>query len=156
VFWDVTACGLLETLVPTYQITRHYIKEDDNLNVCRRKNLKSQNINLYVGFEILTAVVMKSYIFWDITTLKLNRHFGGRCSLHLQGWRINQATDQHEAGRKQSNQLAESRGCTANRTKLQNNTPIPICSLRDQIEPNKDKTVITSFAWLILWPWRYR
>jgi hypothetical protein len=34
----------------------------------------------YVGFEILTEVVMKSTIFWDITlcsTLKKNRRFGG-------------------------------------------------------------------------------
>jgi hypothetical protein len=35
---------------------------------------------LYVGFEVLTAVVMKSTIFWDITPccpLKVNRRFGG-------------------------------------------------------------------------------
>jgi hypothetical protein len=33
-----------------------------------------------VGFEVLTAVVMKNTIFWDITscsTLKVNRCFGG-------------------------------------------------------------------------------
>jgi hypothetical protein len=33
-----------------------------------------------IGFEILTVVLMKSYIFWDITTyspLKVNRRFGG-------------------------------------------------------------------------------
>jgi hypothetical protein len=37
-------------------------------------------INTIVGFEVLTAVVMKSYIFWDITPcipLKVNRRFGG-------------------------------------------------------------------------------
>jgi hypothetical protein len=31
------------------------------------------------GFEVLTAVVIKSYIFWDITPcslLKINRRFG--------------------------------------------------------------------------------
>jgi hypothetical protein len=36
------------------------------------------------GFEVLTAVVMKSSIFWDITScspFKANRRFGGKCRL---------------------------------------------------------------------------
>jgi hypothetical protein len=44
-----------------------------------------------VGFEVLTAMVMKSSIFWDIppwSTLKVNRRFGGTSRLHLQGRRI--------------------------------------------------------------------
>jgi hypothetical protein len=43
---------------------------------------------LLVGFDVLTAVVMKSTIFWDITPcslLSVNRRFGGTYSLHLQG-----------------------------------------------------------------------
>jgi hypothetical protein len=47
-----------------------------------------------VRFEILTAVVIKSSIFWDISScslLKVNRRFGGTCRLHLQGRRISQA-----------------------------------------------------------------
>jgi hypothetical protein len=39
---------------------------------------------IYAGFEVLTAVVMKSTIFWDITPyspLKINRRFGGTSSL---------------------------------------------------------------------------
>jgi hypothetical protein len=42
----------------------------------------------YVGFEVLTAVVMKSTIFWDISPcgpLSVNRRFGGTYRLHLQG-----------------------------------------------------------------------
>jgi hypothetical protein len=45
-----------------------------------------------VGFEVLTAVVMKSFIVWDITPcspLKVHKRFGGTYRLHLQGW-INQ------------------------------------------------------------------
>jgi hypothetical protein len=41
-----------------------------------------------VGFEVLTVVIMKSIIFWDITpysTLSVNRCFGGTYRLHLQG-----------------------------------------------------------------------
>jgi hypothetical protein len=52
-----------------------------------------------VGFEVLTAVVMKNTIFWDITSsrpLKVNRRFGGTCRLHLQG-RINRARNQRES-----------------------------------------------------------
>jgi hypothetical protein len=39
-----------------------------------------------VGFEVLTAVVMKSTIFWDITLcspLSVNQRFGGTYRLHL-------------------------------------------------------------------------
>jgi hypothetical protein len=41
-----------------------------------------------VGSEVLTTVVMKSTIFWDITPsspLKVKRRFGGKYRLHLQG-----------------------------------------------------------------------
>jgi hypothetical protein len=47
-----------------------------------------------VGFEVLTPVVMKNSIFWDITPcslLKVNRLFGGIYRHHLQGRRISQA-----------------------------------------------------------------
>jgi hypothetical protein len=39
----------------------------------------------HLGFEAITAVVMKSSIFWDITPcslLKVNRRFGGIYHLH--------------------------------------------------------------------------
>jgi hypothetical protein len=45
---------------------------------------------IYAGFEVLTAVVMKSIIFWDITPcspLSFNRRFGGTYRLYLQGRR---------------------------------------------------------------------
>jgi hypothetical protein len=69
--------------------------------------------NLYTaGFEVLTAVVMKSTVFWDITPcspLKVNRHFGGAYRLHLKGRTISQARYQRKAGDKQRNQR-ENRG----------------------------------------------
>jgi hypothetical protein len=40
----------------------------------------------FIGFEVLTAVVMKNTIFWDITPcspLTVNRRFGGTYRLHL-------------------------------------------------------------------------
>jgi hypothetical protein len=43
-----------------------------------------------VGFEVLTAVIMKTTIFCDRTPcspLKVNQRFGGTCRLHLQGRR---------------------------------------------------------------------
>jgi hypothetical protein len=45
------------------------------------------SVHIIVGFEVLTAEVMQSSIFWDITPcslLKENRRFGGTCP-HLQG-----------------------------------------------------------------------
>jgi hypothetical protein len=52
------------------------------------------------GFEVLTAVVMKISIFWDITLcgpLKINRRFGGICRLQLQARKIGQERYQREA-----------------------------------------------------------
>jgi hypothetical protein len=42
---------------------------------------------IFVGFEVLIAVVMKNNIFWDITPccpLKVKQRFGGPYRLHLQ------------------------------------------------------------------------
>jgi hypothetical protein len=47
-----------------------------------------------VEFKVLTAVVMKSSIFWDIklcSPLIVNRCYGEICRLHLQGRIISQA-----------------------------------------------------------------
>jgi hypothetical protein len=57
----------------------------------------------YIGFYVLTAVITKSQIFWNVTTrslLKVNRFFVGKY-LHLQGRRISQTRNQHELGSKQ-------------------------------------------------------
>jgi hypothetical protein len=43
-----------------------------------------------LGFEVFTAVVMKSTVFWDITPcspLSVKRRFGGKYRLHLHGRR---------------------------------------------------------------------
>jgi hypothetical protein len=52
---------------------------------------KLQRSGYNVGFEVFTAVVMKS-IFWDVTPYSLlscNRRFGGTYRLHLHGRRNN-------------------------------------------------------------------
>jgi hypothetical protein len=52
-----------------------------------------------VGFEVLTAVVTTSSIFWDITPcspLQVNLSFGRTYRLHLQA-RISQARNKPEA-----------------------------------------------------------
>jgi hypothetical protein len=57
----------------------------------------------YAGFEVLTPVVMMISIFWDTraySPLKANRRLGGTCRLHLQGWRVSQVRNQHEADNK--------------------------------------------------------
>jgi hypothetical protein len=43
---------------------------------------------MYVGFGVLTAVVMKSSISWNMTPyilLKVNLFFEGTCLFHFQG-----------------------------------------------------------------------
>jgi hypothetical protein len=55
---------------------------------------------IFVGSEVLTTVVLKSSIFWDImpcSPLKIKQRFGGTCCLHLQGRRISQARIQYES-----------------------------------------------------------
>jgi hypothetical protein len=59
--------------------------------------MKGEFEDCYVVFEVLTAVVMKGSIFWDITpcsSLKVNRHFGRTYRLHLQSPRIIEAINQ--------------------------------------------------------------
>jgi hypothetical protein len=58
-----------------------------------------------VEFQVLTAVIMNSSIFWDImpcSLVKDNQHFGGTYHIHLQGWRVSQARNQHGVGKMQS------------------------------------------------------
>jgi hypothetical protein len=58
----------------------------------------------HVGFEVLMAVAMKNYNFFDImpcSPLKLNRRFGGTCRLHLQDLIISQARNQRGEGGKE-------------------------------------------------------
>jgi hypothetical protein len=59
--------------------------------VCRWCNYSA------VGFEDLTAAVMKSSVFWNITPcsqLKVNRGFGETCHLNLQGRRMSRARNE--------------------------------------------------------------
>jgi hypothetical protein len=65
--------------------------------------MSSLNRSTIVGFEVLTAVVMKSTIFWDIMPripLKVNRRFGGTYSLYLQGREISRLETTGKAGGK--------------------------------------------------------
>jgi hypothetical protein len=48
-----------------------------------------------LGFEVVTAVVMKSSIFWDITPyspLKVSHRFGGIFRLHIQLFLLHAST----------------------------------------------------------------
>jgi hypothetical protein len=58
--------------------------------------------NRLVELEVLTAVVMKSSVFWGETPyslLKVNGSFGRTCRLHLQSRRISLTRNQHDASR---------------------------------------------------------
>jgi hypothetical protein len=53
------------------------------------KSLNQTKIEItFVEREVLTAVIMKSSVFWDMmpcSPLKVNRHFGGTYHLYLKG-----------------------------------------------------------------------
>jgi hypothetical protein len=72
-------------------------KNQENWNWMGPKLLVNAND---VGFEVLTALVMKTSIFWDITScgpLKVHRRFAVTCRLHIQ-CQIDQSRNQSEAG----------------------------------------------------------
>jgi hypothetical protein len=55
---------------------------------------------LYVRFEAVTAVTMKSVIFWDVTPYSLveaYRHFRGKYCIHIQDKRLSTANKQKGA-----------------------------------------------------------
>jgi hypothetical protein len=59
----------------------------------RGQTSEKENLLIDVGFGVFTVVVMRSIIFWDMTScspLSFNRRFGITYRLHLQG-RINPA-----------------------------------------------------------------
>jgi hypothetical protein len=71
--WSRLECRSIETPFPQIVVG------------CTRWNTVNQ-MTWHVGFEVLTAVVMTSIIFWDMTPcsqLSFNRRFGGTYSLHL-------------------------------------------------------------------------
>jgi hypothetical protein len=64
------------------------------------RNFSRQNSAAHVGFEVLTTVVMKNTIFWDImpcSPLSVNRRFGEIYRLHLQGRKTSRARNQRES-----------------------------------------------------------
>jgi hypothetical protein len=57
----------------------------------------------FIGFELITALAMASFVFWDImpcSSVTVNWHFGGTYRLHFQGRRVSQGSNQHEVGSK--------------------------------------------------------
>jgi hypothetical protein len=67
-----------EYVVALIKAKRRY---DININ-CYIHGLRAGNSIADIGYDVLTAVVMKSYIFWDITPrspLKVNQYFHTIC-----------------------------------------------------------------------------
>jgi hypothetical protein len=60
--------------------------------------LRDAHFLWFVGFQLLAAAVMNSSIYWVITPcsmFEVNRRFGGKYSLHLQGLRTTKDRHQH-------------------------------------------------------------
>jgi hypothetical protein len=68
----------------TITAARHYTFRSPQISFLEK------SIGKFVPFEVFTAVVMKSIVFWNMTPcspLSVNRRFGGTYRLHLQGRR---------------------------------------------------------------------
>jgi hypothetical protein len=79
----------VRSLLPRVRITHEYF-EGVFQTFLQVEDYKGSIELWYVGFEVFTAVVMKSIIFWDMTPYSpssFNRHFGGKYRLHLLGGR---------------------------------------------------------------------
>jgi hypothetical protein len=82
-----------------------------------RKNFKCKQIRHVsvqsLGCYVLTRLNTKSSIFWDITPcsqIKFTRCFGEIYYIHLQYRKVNQANNQQEACRRQSERHADTTG----------------------------------------------
>jgi hypothetical protein len=78
-------------------VTDELLKERHAIN----KDVKHcVDIQIRVGFEVLTAVVMNVAIVWDIAPCSpyVNRRFEEAYHLHLQGRKSAQARNQHAVG----------------------------------------------------------
>jgi hypothetical protein len=87
----------------------------------KRKNCKSEDEYKYIGFEVLTAVGVKSTVFWVlmVCSLETGRCFGGIYCLQLQGQSIKQARNQQrQVGNMRYTALQPRRNicCTSNIT----------------------------------------
>jgi hypothetical protein len=97
-------------LVRTLLLATGLCREADESNPHRRtlilKDLSVSDVKgrtLWTAglwFEVFTEVVIKSTVFWNITLcspLNVNRRFGGKYRLHIQGRRISRARNQRES-----------------------------------------------------------
>jgi hypothetical protein len=79
IFWDITRCTPLST-----DVSEEHRVHLHGPRISEARNQRESRC--FAGFEVLTAVVMKNTIFWDITPctpLIVNRCLGGKCRLHL-------------------------------------------------------------------------
>jgi hypothetical protein len=95
IFWVITTCSLVEfhrssseTLLYFYSCNPGDHTLQWLVYFWENKYSLLQRVEEFVGSEFLTAVVLKSTIFWDVTPcspLKINRRFGGkyRSACHL-------------------------------------------------------------------------
>jgi hypothetical protein len=66
---------------PKFGITCFHDASDQSSSQLKKHKV----YNHYVGYEALTAVIMKSYIFRDITPFESQLCFGGICRIILRG-----------------------------------------------------------------------
>jgi hypothetical protein len=85
---ESTCLGFLFVYLTTvYQLHKLTAQNEKIIVKDELGKMWKEQVMTCVGLEVLTAVVMKSPIFWDITPcsrLKISLRFGWTCRLHLQ------------------------------------------------------------------------
>jgi hypothetical protein len=96
----ITGIIMIQNFMEFYWILAYFTNFMDLRQFCECTENTASSSPPIVTFEVLTAVVMKSTIFWDITpcsTMSVDRRFGGTYRLHLQGQKISWARNQRES-----------------------------------------------------------
>lgn len=90
----ILTCPASVCILILFTLTRGNVRDDSNM---KKAWWRWQKICTWsdVSFEILTAVTMKNFIFWDVmlrSPVEVHRCFRGTCYLRLEGQRVRQAS----------------------------------------------------------------
>jgi hypothetical protein len=104
-FWTLIFLCFLHTCCKSFGTYVSHCSVASCLFHHHNSRFASDECSAWPGHHLQSSGLLKSSVIWDITPcslLKVSRRFRGTCCLHLQGQRITQARNHHEAGSKQS------------------------------------------------------
>jgi hypothetical protein len=114
---------------------------------CKHSGTLLSQIIIYLRFNVLAEIVMKSSIFWNImpcSPFKVNRRFGGIYRIYLQGLLVSQSRNQVDAFSKESSESGGGEKSARQETRVNQaagNALLAACFMQ-------------FLTWLNLQPWR--